>query len=211
MHGLRANRKAMMRRARLVNELGYAALVFDFQAHGESAGSVITFGHLESLDAVAAVDFARQRTADGSLFVIGMSMGGAAALLAEPALAVDGLVLEAVYLDITGAIANRLSMRLPFGRIATPLLSAQIELRLDIPVERLSPIAAAPRNRTPALLFAGTADRRTTADDTRRLARAFGGEQTLVWFERAAHVDLLEFDPILYRHEIAKFFERNRR
>ena len=57
MHGVRANRLVMLARARFLHKAGYAVLLFDFQAHGESSGKRITFGHLEGLDASAAVTF----------------------------------------------------------------------------------------------------------------------------------------------------------
>lgn len=56
MHGVRSNRLSMIRRARLLSAEGLSVLLFDFQAHGESTGDRVTFGHLESLDAEAAVE-----------------------------------------------------------------------------------------------------------------------------------------------------------
>src|SRR5262245_19484842 len=44
LHSVHANRLAMLRRARLFNAEGFAVLLFDFQAQGESTGSRITFG-----------------------------------------------------------------------------------------------------------------------------------------------------------------------
>src|SRR4029450_11359776 len=44
MHGVHANRLAMLRRARLFNAEGFAGLLFDFQAHGGSTGQRITVG-----------------------------------------------------------------------------------------------------------------------------------------------------------------------
>jgi uncharacterized protein len=46
MHGVRANRLSMVQRTRMLHESGFAVLLFDFQAHGESSGKRITFGHL---------------------------------------------------------------------------------------------------------------------------------------------------------------------
>src|SRR4051812_10569967 len=97
MHGVRANRLSMLVRARFLSRAGYAVLLFDFQAHGESTGEHITFGHLESRDAQAAVNFLRANAPGEKIGVIGVSMGGAAVLLAAPPLAVDALVLEMVY------------------------------------------------------------------------------------------------------------------
>ena len=47
MHGLRGNRVPMVRRALALKSDGYAVLLFDFQAHGESGGARITFGYRE--------------------------------------------------------------------------------------------------------------------------------------------------------------------
>jgi uncharacterized protein len=86
MHGLRANRLAMLDRARFLSAAGYTILLFDFQAHGESTGEEITFGYLEGKDARAAVDFIKLKLPNDPIGVIGVSMGGAAALLASPRL-----------------------------------------------------------------------------------------------------------------------------
>jgi alpha-beta hydrolase superfamily lysophospholipase len=107
-HGVRANRLAMLGRARLLKAAGFSVLLFDFQAHGESTGARITFGRLEGLDAAAAVAFMRQRLPSERVGAIGTSLGGAAALLGPAPLPVDALVLEAVYSDIGTAIDNRI-------------------------------------------------------------------------------------------------------
>lgn len=93
MHGVRSNRTSMLGRARFLSRAGYTVLLFDFQAHGESLGKQITFGYLESRDAVAAVRFVRARAPEERIGIIGVSMGGAAALLADGVQA-DALVLE---------------------------------------------------------------------------------------------------------------------
>ena len=97
MHGVRGNRLQLVERARLLAADGVAVLLFDFQAHGESGGSRITFGKLEGMDAAAAVRFARGRAPGEPLGAVGISLGGAAALLGPGVLDVDALVLEAVY------------------------------------------------------------------------------------------------------------------
>jgi pimeloyl-ACP methyl ester carboxylesterase len=119
MHGVRGNRTSMLDRARFLSRAGYTVLLFDFQAHGESPGQHITFGYLESRDARAAVSFLRSRAPGERIGVIGVSMGGAAALLATPPLAADALVLELVYPTIDQAIDDRLTVR--FGKLGTAL------------------------------------------------------------------------------------------
>lgn len=126
MHGVRANRLQMLERARVLHDQGYAVLLFDFQAHGESTGARITFGKLESVDAAAAVQFMRAR--ESRVAAIGVSLGGAAALVGVDPLAVDALVLGSVYPDIGAALSNRLRVQLgPFGPVAAPALAQLFE------------------------------------------------------------------------------------
>ena len=119
LHGARSNRLAMVRRARVLHEHGFAVLLFDLQAHGESPGRRITFGRLEAADAAAAARFVRGRLPDERVGAIGVSLGGAATLLGPQPLEVAALVLESVNPDIEAARGNRLRARL--GRVAAPL------------------------------------------------------------------------------------------
>jgi alpha-beta hydrolase superfamily lysophospholipase len=205
MHPLRGNRRSVVGRARLLNRLGVAALIFDFQAHGESTGEWISFGHLEAMDARAAVEFARERWPGLPVIALGVSLGGAAALLSEPPLAVDGMILEAVYPDITTAVSNRLAMRLPLAELATPLLVGQLPLLLGIQPETLAPVSRADRVSVPVLVLSGSLDQRTTAADTRRLFAAFASEKRLVFFAGARHQNLHAFDSALYETEVSAF------
>ena len=205
MHPLRGNRRSMLGRVRLLNSLGVATLAFDFSAHGESTGEYITFGYRESLDARAAVKFAREHWPGLPLFVIGVSLGGAAALLADPPLEVDGMILESVYPDIFTAVSNRLAMRFPYAELAAPLLLAQLPLRLGIDPESLAPIDRARFVSVPVLVLAGSRDRRTTTADTQRLYAAFPGRKRLYVFEGAFHQNLRAFDTPNYDATVSAF------
>ena len=207
MHGIRSSRAAMLGRVELVNQLNLSALAFDLQAHGESEGSQITFGHLESYDARAAVSFVRLRSPELPIYVIGVSLGGAAAILSDPPLEVDGMILEAVYPNIPKAIANRLALRIPFGEVATPLLTMQIQPRLGISADNLSPQKSAARITTPVLVLGGSRDLHTTPEDTRALFDAFAGEKHLEIFPGAAHVNLQRFDQKHYDSILTTFIE----
>ncbi|MCZ6828190.1 MAG: alpha/beta fold hydrolase [Gammaproteobacteria bacterium] len=207
MHPLGGNRQSMLGRVRLMNSLGVAALAFDFSAHGESTGENISFGYLESRDARAAVRFARERWPGLPVFVIGVSLGGVAALLADPPLEVEGMILESVYPEISTATSNRLALRFPYAELATPLLVAQLPLRLGIDAEELAPVNRARFITVPVLLMSGSRDRRTTEADTRRLFAAFPGRKRLVLFEGASHQNLRAFDRPTYDATVSAFVE----
>src|SRR5690349_4880037 len=90
-HGIREDKASLVERARFLVAAGYAVLLYDFQAHGESIGSKMTFGYLESRDSQAAVEFVRIRFPGKPIGVIGLSLGAAAAVLAQPTLEVQAL------------------------------------------------------------------------------------------------------------------------
>jgi fermentation-respiration switch protein FrsA (DUF1100 family) len=211
LHGVKGNRLAMLRRARLLKSAGFSVLLFDFQAHGESAGTRITFGRLEGLDAAAAVVFVRQRLPGERVGAIGSSLGGAAALLGPQPLPVDALVLEAVYSDIGTAIANRIRVVLGptlGGAVAQPiawLFERVLPPFLDMRPADLRPINRVADVTAPLLMASGTHDDRTTMAETIALfARA--PEPKFLWaVEGAGHVDLEGYAPDDYRARVLPF------
>jgi uncharacterized protein len=209
MHGVRANRLSMLNRARFLARAGYSVLLFDFQAHGESSGEYITFGYLESKDAQAAVDFLHQNNQRDKIGVIGVSIGGAASLLATPSLEVDALILESVYPTIEEAISDRITMRLgKLGTIFTPLLTYQLKPRLGIGPEELRPIEKAAEVTSPKFFIFGTGDRHTRIDESRRLF-AHAADPKEAWaIDGAGHVDLHEYSKDEYERRVLDFLAR---
>jgi len=207
MHGVRANRLSMASRAAFLRRAGFSVLLIDLQAHGESSGPAITFGHLEALDARAATAHLRTRLPSERIGALGSSLGGAAAVLGSPALEVHALALEAVYPNVENAIANRLEIRLgPAGRWLTPLFSLQLRLRLGIPAGALAPVEGIRAVRCPVLVVAGALDRRTSSSDTDALFAAVTAPKELWVIPGAAHVDFHRFAPAEYERRIETFF-----
>ena len=206
MHGIHANRLSMVQRAQLLHETGYSVLLFDFQAHGESPGTYITMGHLESRDATAAVGFAHQKYPGQKVGVIGVSMGAAAALLADPPLPVDAMVLESCYPTVYQAVDDRLMMRFGIlGKLGTPLLVCQLKPRLGFGPEALCPIVNAAKITVPKFFIAGTADHDTTVQEARELYGAAAGPKQLWLVENAAHVDMQAFAKAEYKKRVLAF------
>jgi len=209
MHGVRANRLSMLDRSRLLSHAGYSVLLFDFQAHGESTGEHITFGYLESRDGQAAVNFLRTNARDEKIGVIGVSMGGAATLLASPPLSVDAMVLEMVYPTVNQAISNRLTMRLGGGASAlTPFLTWQLKPRLGIDADGLRPIDHVGKINVPKLFIVGAEDRHTTIEESRQMFNAAGGPKELWVVDGAKHVDLYLASKGEYERRVLDFFGR---
>jgi uncharacterized protein len=196
MHGVRGNRLPMVPRARVLRDAGYSVLLFDFQAHGESTGSRITFGRLEGRDAVAAIDFVRKTMPGEKVGVIGVSLGGASVLLAPASLTVDALVLEGVYPDIDAATANRVNDTL--GPWLGPLLSkplARVLALVTAPLLGVAPADLRPIDhmtevRAPLLMLIGACDTYTTVEETRAMFERAKGPKSLWIVDGAGHVDI---------------------
>lgn len=207
LHGVRGNRLAMLRRARMLSARGFAVLLFDFQAHGESPGSHITFGFLESRDARAAFDYLRHRTVGERIGVLGSSLGGAAAILSDPPIAADAMVLEAVYATIEEALENRLALYLgSFGRSLSPPLMWQIKPRLGVDAADMKPAERIKRIHTPLLLIAGDADHHATLNEMKRIYTAANEPKDLWVIPGARHVDFYRLIPAEYERRVTEFF-----
>lgn len=210
MHGVRSNRQSMIERARFLRQAGYSSLLFDFQAHGESPGNHITFGHLESNNAQDALSLLRSHFKCSKVAAIGQSLGGAAALLGKGPIQVDASVLESVYPTIEEAVANRLRLKLGvIGPLLTPLLTLQLKPRFGLDTQSLRPISRIGNFHHPILIMAGMADQHTRIDEAQRLYDA-ANEPKEFWAVRGAgHVDLHAHTPNAYRQKLLRFLARH--
>ncbi|GAB5404913.1 MAG: hypothetical protein Aurels2KO_31440 [Aureliella sp.] len=197
----------MISRAEFLVSLGYSTILIDFQAHGESGGDAITMGHLESRDVEAAVALAEQLHPGEPIGVLGVSLGGAAALLACP-IEIDALILESVYSTIDKAVHNRVADRL--GKLAyvpSQLLILQLKPRLGISTSQLRPIERMPFVSCPVFIMSGEDDRHTTEAETRDMYAAATSLKELWVVPGAAHVDLLAIAPDGYRDRVESFLK----
>jgi alpha-beta hydrolase superfamily lysophospholipase len=208
VHGIGAHRGLMLDRARMLHDAGYATVLVDLRAHGESSGEMITLGHLERYDVQAAVDFARKREPTHRIGLIGVSLGGAAALLA-PALDLDALVVESVYATIDEAIDNRVRLQHRWlGAVLKPLFLWQFRPRVGITADDLRPIDHIGAIGCPVLVATGENDVLTPVAESRRLYDAASTPKEFVIFKGIGHENFLARDPVKYQDRVLKFFAK---
>ena len=191
----------MLSRARFLHRAGYAVLLFDLQAHGESSGDRITFGAKESLDVASAVDVLRAKAPGERVGVIAVSLGGAAVLLGPP-LDVDALVIESVYPTIVQATRDRV------GPILAPLLLWQLRPRLGLGPDDLRPIDHIGSVRVPIFVMSGADDRHTTPDESRAMFDAAPEPKEFWIVPGAAHEDLHAVAGEAYERRVLAFLHR---
>jgi pimeloyl-ACP methyl ester carboxylesterase len=206
LHGVNADRKIMARRLLFLAHAGYSVAAIDLPAHGRSDGEQITFGPNEAKGVAAALDWMRERHPSEKIGIIGVSLGGAAALMAEPPLRVDALALESVFPDIDHAVANRLSAVLgPPGAWIAPVFIAVGAAAAGLKPGVLRPIDRIGDVRAPVFIMSGTADKHTRIEEARAMfARA--PEPKRLWeVAGAGHVDLHAFAPEDYEARVLDF------
>ena len=103
----------MLERARFLGRAGYAVLLVDLRAHGETPGEAITFGYRESRDVAAAARWLRSRSPERPVYAIGVSMGGAAIVLADPPLPFDAVVGELIEFKLQKQLRDSLTKIYP--------------------------------------------------------------------------------------------------
>jgi uncharacterized protein len=207
LHGVRADRRAMSNRARFLHAAGYAVLLIDFQASGESPGKAITFGYREAADVKASLRYLHQQLPGERVGIIGTSMGGAATILAEPDVDADAVILEQVYPTIRQATEDRLAIHLgPMGPWLAPVLLMTLHAHLGIYPEQLRPIDHIGRLLMPKLLIVGDRDRDTTIAESRAMFQAAAGPKELWVVHGARHVDLYGYVGAEYQARVLAFF-----
>lgn len=212
MHGVRANRLELIERIRFLHKAGFSVLAFDFQASGESIGTQITFGFLESLDGEASIRFIKEKLPEEKIGVLGVSMGGAAFLLAKNMPETDTLILEMVYPTMQKAVENRLNLWFFRGaENLSPLLTWQFPLRLGVSVDELRPIDKISNLKIPVLVIAGENDEHTTLEESKQLFRAANEPKELWIVPRAAPEDLLKIAPAEDEKRVSRFFQNTLR
>lgn len=209
MHGIFASRQGYAAQAAWLAQQGFAVLTVDLRGHGESGDAAHSFGLTESRDARAAFDWLKARQQQAPVGVIGISLGGAAALIGDDGpLPAQGFVLVSVYPDIDNAIRNRIAAHAPepLPTLLTPLLKYQSQPRFGVPPERLRPIEALRKVTAPVLIVGGGADPYTPPEESREMLAAAAGPKDLLLLDGMDHAKATWVDTPAYRDRLKDFF-----
>ncbi len=209
LHGLGDSRQAVAANANWLAQQGYAVLTIDFRGHGQSSDAPHSFGLDESIDARAAFDWLKISQQGAPVGVIGVSLGGAAALLGKNGpLPADALVLQAVFPDIKRAIRNRIAAHLsvPLAYALEPLLSYQAPLRFGVWPDSIAPVDSLKRYKGPVLIIGGANDSYAPPSESREMFDAASQPKDYLLLTGLNHFQAAAAKSDRYRDNILKFF-----
>ncbi len=158
-HGMFRSRWELLPRAVDFWKLGYEVLVYDMRRHGRSGGEFVSLGFDERHDVEAAMAFAKSRAPDNRIVLFGVSMGGAATLMA--AAETDGVaavVADSSFLSLEHTVDHHLALAgiptIPFA----PMLTWMTALRLGFRPGQFDVRIAVTHIKVPILFIGGTKD-----------------------------------------------------
>jgi fermentation-respiration switch protein FrsA (DUF1100 family) len=220
LHGVGDNRLGMFRIARMLLKDGYAVLDVDSRSHGESGGSLVTYGILEAPDVHAWADFLYATEPVKNLYGLGESMGAAVlleSLAVEPRF--EAVVAESPFSTFDAIAHDRIyqdfhSAAWPVRALAGPIIFAGLSyarLRYHVDLETASPIEAVRRTSTPILLIHGLRDTNIYPQHSRDLLMANPRHITPWFVPKAKHTGALDTDPAAFEQRVTTFFEAHER
>lgn len=208
VHGLSGNRTQLLPEARFLAQAGYGLVLFDLGAHGESGGTVSTYGDREAAQVVAAVDFAAsQPEVDAKrIGALGFSLGGYSVLKAAAEDArLKAVVVEAAAVAPAQALQDELGHWGPLG--LWPALGVMKRAGVDVNAVRPARDMAALEGR-PVLLVAGSQDPWVPDAALETLLRQGQGPWEKWLVPGAGHGDYLRVSPDAYPRRVLSFFSR---
>jgi len=192
---------------------GFNVLLFDWRAHGQSEGNVVTLGFNERYDLIAAVQFAKSKGAE-RVGVLGFSMGGTVAIATAAVYEdINAIAADSPFVTIVSAVAGGLIERglhegLSYGLARLLLMTACLRTQLNLfEIDLARWIGrVAPR---PLLLMFGEQDVIVPKSEV-DLIFARANEPQEIWrVPEAAHRALQVHQPEEYRRRILEHFSQH--
>jgi alpha-beta hydrolase superfamily lysophospholipase len=216
-HGVSDNRTGDLGYAEFLLRHGYALVMMDSRAHGESGGAMATYGWKERYDTVAITNalFASERVQH--LYAFGVSMGAAIALQSaavEPR--IEAVVAEDPFANLREAAYDYAGLHFsPFlgktlFRPAVITGMRSLKKEGDFDPGDVSPEQAVAVRPFPVLLICGTRDRTIPCRHAERIYKAARGPKELWIVQGAEHASALGLAPAEYEKRVIAFLEANK-
>src|SRR5688572_12437886 len=162
-HGLAHDKYSGVRYVQYLLRAGYTLVHLDFRNHGESEGTITTYGFYEKRDLLCAIDFLQHQGFEGKIGILGASMGASIALMT----AADCEAISALVLDSPFSSLQKISTEWACQLTRCPEALLQLSIRLAYCwlylayrfwVPEIEPAVYARKLRIPVFLIHGESD-----------------------------------------------------
>jgi|SRR5688572_6818685 len=182
LHGVADNRSSAVGVIDWFTQRGFDVVAYDSRAHGQSDGTVCTYGFYEKRDLTHVIGSLQP----GPVLLIGSSLGAAVAIqAAADDERVSGVIAAEAFSDLWTIATERAPRFLPRRVIAHAFRVAEERGHFD--VASVSPAAAAASLRIPVLLIHGADDVETRPEHSKRILAALNGPKQLLLVPHAGH------------------------
>jgi fermentation-respiration switch protein FrsA (DUF1100 family) len=212
LHGRSQNRLSMMGYAKFLLASGYSVVMMDARAHGESGGTISTYGHVERYDVSAALDALIASENVNHAYAFGESMGAAVALQAaavDPrieAVIAEGAFrnLHEVMFDYAGLRWSALLGKTLF-RPAAMLAVHEAEQQGGFNFDEVSPETSVSERKFPVMLISGLSDHNIPRRHAQAIYSAASGPKELWLVPRARHQGAMKTAPQEFQQRVLRF------
>lgn len=215
-HGAGGNKSEMLAWAEQLHGR-YNLVIFDFRNHGQSAGSQTTGGVREVLDLRAIIDWVSAAKEPSAIALVGVSMGGAAAIdEAASDSRISAVILDSTHATLANALQAKLDQRgFPLSLPGAWSILLGGLLRTGEDMSSADPVQAIERyGERPVMIVSGGADDAIGPHDEEDLmaaAESGGADAELQVCDTAGHGKAIEVCPDDYASWVLDFLGRSLR
>ena len=215
LHGRSQNRLSMIRYAEFLLGSGYSVVMMDARAHGESGGTIATYGHVERYDERSIVDALTAAEHPQHIFAMGESMGAAVALQSaaiDPR--IEAVIAEGAFRNLHEVFFDYAGLRVSaflgktFFRPAAMLAVHETEHQVGFRLDDVSPEASVAARSFPVLLISGLRDHNVPKRHAEAIFLAASGPKELWLVPKARHQKAMETAPEEFQSRVLRFFSR---
>jgi alpha-beta hydrolase superfamily lysophospholipase len=194
----------------------FNAVLFDFRSHGENKKTATTIGCHEHQEILAVIDWINKnkpQLKNVPTIILGISMGGAAALRASennPSLC-DALVIDSSFSSLKSVIQNTFANKsglpsFPF----LPIMETMFNFICKCEIAEMQPVKSITKIRQPLLLIHSCIDKIIPVQESLLMYAQAAGTGAKLWIApKCKHGWLHKKYPELYKKKILKFLKKH--
>jgi uncharacterized protein len=212
-HGVADNRMGVLEHALILLRAGYGVTLMDARAHGESGGTMGTYGWLERNDTRSIVDALVAEEHPAHIFALGESMGAGIALqsaAADPR--IEAVVAESSFASLREASYDYAGLQ-KYPWLGKTLFAPGAWVMLyrgqslaGFSAAGVSPEQSVAARAFPVLLICNAADTTLPCRHTEKIYAVARGPKTMWVVPRAFHTAALGYQPAEFQRRVLQFF-----